>query len=255
MPATVRASRLRVMDTRVLIVGGGVAGLATARALRRHAVRADVVERAGAPSRAGAGVYLPANAVRAIGELGLAEELAAGGQRITYQASSTAAAGRSSRSTWRTSGGRPDRAWHLVTPSCTSCSVRGLPVSEGRTVTALHEGAAGVEATFDDGSTDSYDVVVGADGVRSWVRSAYLSGERPRFLDQVSWRFVAVDAPEVPGWTVWLGRRATFLAVPLGRRRTYCFAAVDRVRRPSRPRPSRRDCSRCSGGSPSRSPL
>ncbi len=56
--------------TPVLIVGGGIAGPATARMLRRSGLDARVVERA--PAGGGAGVYLPAKSVRALGELGLA---------------------------------------------------------------------------------------------------------------------------------------------------------------------------------------
>jgi glycine/D-amino acid oxidase-like deaminating enzyme len=52
---------------RVLIVGGGIAGLATARALTAHGIECDVVERAAAWSHPGTGLYLPANAVRAPG--------------------------------------------------------------------------------------------------------------------------------------------------------------------------------------------
>ena len=55
----------------VLIVGGGIAGLATARALRARGIEARVLERSVSHSARGTGVYLPANAVRAIGELGL----------------------------------------------------------------------------------------------------------------------------------------------------------------------------------------
>jgi 2-polyprenyl-6-methoxyphenol hydroxylase-like FAD-dependent oxidoreductase len=58
-------------NPRVLVVGGGIAGLATARALLRRGIEPDVVERAAAWSHPGAGMYLPANAVRALGTLGL----------------------------------------------------------------------------------------------------------------------------------------------------------------------------------------
>ncbi len=55
---------------RVLVVGGGIAGLATARALLRHGIEAAIVERGAAWSHPGAGMYLPANSVRALGALG-----------------------------------------------------------------------------------------------------------------------------------------------------------------------------------------
>jgi 2-polyprenyl-6-methoxyphenol hydroxylase-like FAD-dependent oxidoreductase len=56
---------------RVLVVGGGIAGLATASALLQRGIEADVVERAAAWSDPGTGMYLPANSVRALGSLGL----------------------------------------------------------------------------------------------------------------------------------------------------------------------------------------
>ena len=119
-------------------------------------------------------------------------------------------------------------------------------MSRGSTVTATSTHA-----------TAEHDLVVGADGVRSWVRTSAFPGSGPRFLGQVSWRFVDDHAAEISAWTVWLGRRATFLAVPLGGGRTYCYAAVDR-RTPTRPsgrgpvradgvvrRVSRSRCPRC----------
>ena len=56
---------------RVLIVGAGIAGLALARALSQRHVTAEVVERLPSWQPSGAGLYLPGNAVRALGELGL----------------------------------------------------------------------------------------------------------------------------------------------------------------------------------------
>jgi 2-polyprenyl-6-methoxyphenol hydroxylase-like FAD-dependent oxidoreductase len=228
MPPAVGGAHTEVMGIRVLVVGGGVAGLATARALRLRGVESHVVERSASSNHPGTGVYLPANAVRAIGELGLAGELAARAHPISQQRFLDHR-GRSLFEVdltdfWKEAG----TCVALGHADLHELLADGVPVSPGRTVTALHDEADRVVATFDDGTTGSYDAAVGADGVRSWVRSAYLSGQGPRFLRQVSWRFVAHDAPDLPGWTVWLGRRATFLAVPLGGGRTYCFAAVDR---------------------------
>jgi FAD-dependent urate hydroxylase len=218
----------------VLVVGGGIAGLATARALRLRGIEAHVVERSTSRTQPGTGVYLPANAVRAIGELGLADDLAARAHVISSQRfldhDGAALFEVGLADFWREAG--PCVA--LGHADLRDLLGDGVPVSAGRTVTALDDETDRVVATFDDGSRGGYDVVVGADGVRSWVRSAGLSGQDPRFLGQVSWRFVAHDAPDVPGWTVWLGRGATFLAVPLGGSRTYCFVAVDR-RTPARP--------------------
>jgi 2-polyprenyl-6-methoxyphenol hydroxylase-like FAD-dependent oxidoreductase len=48
----------------------------------------------------------------------------------------------------------------------------GVQVRFGTTPTALTQDDAGVDVTFSDGSTGRYDLVVGADGLRSWTRRA-----------------------------------------------------------------------------------
>src|ERR1700754_1876632 len=147
---------------RVLVVGGGIAGLATARALRLRGIEADVVERRATRSHPGAGVYLPANAVRAIGELGLAGELTERSHEIPQQRfldhRGQTLFEIDLTDFWRATG--PCVALgHAVLHELVA---DGLPVTEGRTVTALDDRAHGAVATFDDGSGDCYDVVVGA---------------------------------------------------------------------------------------------
>ena len=70
---------------RVLVVGGGISGLATARALRPHGIECDVIERAQGWAHPGAGMYLPANAVRAVSALGLHDALIHRSCKITRQ--------------------------------------------------------------------------------------------------------------------------------------------------------------------------
>ena len=201
----------------VLVVGGGIAGLATARALHARGIEVQVLERAVSHEHRGTGVYLPANAVRAIGELGLGGGLAERACRVSQQRFLDQR-GRvlmevDLNDVWGATG--PCLA--LPHADLRELLEAGVPVRRGATITDL-----------DDRSGQRHDLVVGADGVHSWVRSAAFPGSGPRFLGQVSWRFVVDRAAGVSAWTVWLGRRSTFLAVPLGGGRTYCYAAVDR---------------------------
>lgn len=216
-----------IESRRVLVVGGGIAGLATARALLRHGVECDVVERSVAWSHPGTGMYLPANAVRALGQLGLEGALR---DRATVI----------DRQRFLDHRGRllldVDLAgvWGATGP-CLAIEHRelhellreGIAVRLGTTITAVDDEGSRVGATFDDGSSGVYDVVVGADGVRSWVRTAVFKGSEPRFVRQASWRVLVDGFPEISDWTVMLGRGKAFLTIPLGGGRVYCYADVD----------------------------
>ena len=79
-------------------------------------------------------------------------------------------------------------------------AIEEVPVRLGTSVTSLEDGAA-PRASFSDGSSRSYDVVVGADGVHSTIRSLALGGPAARYVGQACWRYVAHGFPELDGWT------------------------------------------------------
>ncbi|MER5426240.1 FAD-dependent monooxygenase [Streptosporangium roseum] len=68
-----------VTSPAVIVVGGGIGGLAAAVGLHRVGCRVTVLERASAFRRVGAGLTLAPNAVRALDALGLGEQLRARG--------------------------------------------------------------------------------------------------------------------------------------------------------------------------------
>ena len=60
-------------DLRIAIIGGGIAGLATAIALRNVGLRPVVFESAREIGAVGAGVVLAANAIKALRRIGIAD--------------------------------------------------------------------------------------------------------------------------------------------------------------------------------------
>jgi FAD-dependent urate hydroxylase len=70
---------------RVLIVGGGIAGLALAPMLARIGVAVEVIERTPVWRPAGTGIYLPGNAARALRALGLEGQVASRAVEIARQ--------------------------------------------------------------------------------------------------------------------------------------------------------------------------
>ena len=80
-----RRPSLDLKKLRILIVGAGVAGLALGRALRPQVCSADIIERNAGWDDAGAGMYLPGNALRALRTLKLDAEVEKRAARIGTQ--------------------------------------------------------------------------------------------------------------------------------------------------------------------------
>jgi 2-polyprenyl-6-methoxyphenol hydroxylase-like FAD-dependent oxidoreductase len=223
---THRITGQRGTDLRVLVVGAGIAGLGAARALRRRGLVADVVERAPAWTHSGVGIYLPGNAVRALRALGLESAVAERGSEIRHQRlcdhRGRLLADIELTALWGDVGRclavhRADL--HEVLASHDDPA----PVRLGRPVQRISQQGNIATVEFGDGSSDRYDLVIGADGIYSTVRELAIDVGAVRPVGQLAWRFVTECPPEVTTWTVLLGREVTFLAVPIGRGQVYCY--------------------------------
>ena len=211
---------------RILVVGAGLAGLALARALGRAGFAPELIEREAGWEAAGTGMYLPANGVRALGALGLEQAVAARAAPITRQLlldhHGRLLAEIDLDGLWGDVGAclaLPRADLHQVLRD-------GMTVRMGRTIASLEHLDGPVEVTFDDGRRDSYDLVVGADGLRSTVRRLAVDPHPPVPVGQHSWRFLAPCPPGITTWTVMLGRGASFLTIPIGGGLVYCYADI-----------------------------
>jgi 2-polyprenyl-6-methoxyphenol hydroxylase-like FAD-dependent oxidoreductase len=215
---------------RVLIVGAGLAGLALAIALRQRGRSPTVVERADGWATTGAGLYLVGAATRALHALGVAEAVCRSGQLVRAQTfrnhRGAVLAEVNVEAYWSACGpclGVERAALHRLLAERSA----GADIRFGVTVDSLQSDADEVGVRFSDGSAGRYDLVVGADGIRSRIRALEFAAAEPHFRGQIGWRFLAQCPRGITGWTVFLGRAGAFLLVPVGGGRAYCYA--DRI--------------------------
>jgi len=231
-------SRPKRRELRVLVVGAGIGGLGAARALRQRGFAADVVERVATSAQTGAGLFLPGNAVRALRALGLESALTARSVPIPRQRICDRH-GRlltqiDTAALWGSVGTpvalhRSDLRDLLLSHDGT------VPVRTGAAVHAVSQQGPTVAVDFGDGTTGDYDLVVAADGIHSTVRDQLFGRGAVRPVGQVAWRFVTTCPVDVATWTVMLGREVSFLAVPIGGGRVYCYVdAPSRIAPPGR---------------------
>lgn len=169
------------MDKRILISGAGVAGLTAAIWLGRHGLRPVVVERAPDVRADGYIISLSHRSYRYAETLGLLPEIRERGAGVTA-------------SSYQRAGGRPlleldygrlfagvdvlqimrDDLQHILYEHARELAEFRF----GTSIATLANGANGAEVSFSDGRSDTFDVVIGADGAHSQVRElAFPAGE------------------------------------------------------------------------------
>jgi 2-polyprenyl-6-methoxyphenol hydroxylase-like FAD-dependent oxidoreductase len=209
---------------RILIVGGGIAGLAMARAGRRAGLDCEIVERTTNARVVGAGIYLPGNGMAALSRLGLADTVAdqgaVVGRRRVFDDRDRQLIDFDEAGLWQDLAppiALPREALHRILAD----GAAGVPIRFGVTATSFDDGPDSVRVAFDDGSSATYDLVIGADGVHSPTRRTVFGGPDARLAGQVGWRFVVGGHPGIDGWNAWLGRDRGFLALGIGGDRVY----------------------------------
>jgi 2-polyprenyl-6-methoxyphenol hydroxylase-like FAD-dependent oxidoreductase len=192
------------VDT-VLVVGGGAAGAAAAILLARAGVDVDLVEVRPAVSALGSGITLQGNALRVLARLGVLDECAS----LGYECSGLLVRAADPSATVLAQledlpfGGpdvpgtmgmyRPDLARVLMTRA----EEAGVRMRFATTVEALEQDPDAVDVRFSDGSARRYDLVVGADGVRSPTRRLLGIPSDTRALGMGAWRMVGPRPADV----------------------------------------------------------
>ncbi|WP_037366141.1 FAD-dependent monooxygenase [Nakamurella lactea] len=176
-----------------IVIGGGIAGPVTAIALRKAGIEATVFE-ARPPGTQHNGVMLTLatngiDALRAIGAEAAALEIGFATPGITLRTHTGKRLGVTPTGSTRpgSTGSRTIRRSDLYRAIHAQAADRGITIEGGRRLVAADDGPEGVCAVFDDGSTAEADILIGADGVHSTVRTLIDPGApRPAYTGLIT---------------------------------------------------------------------
>lgn len=204
------------MSLNIAICGGGIGGFSAAIALIKMGHKVEVFEQAPEFNRVGADINLTPNAVFALDRLGVGDYLRKTAARPTFRISRDGITGEeTSRLPMSDAAeekyGAPQLTIHRA-DLLTSLQNRlpqdaihlGMPVADVQTTDD------GATVIFANGEQRAFDLVIGADGIHSAVRTALWGKDDPRFTGVVSYRAVfplekAEGLKDAEAFTKWWG--------------------------------------------------
>lgn len=210
-------------DRPITIVGGGLAGLATAHALNLHGFRTEVFEAAPELGEIGAAVNTSPNATKALQALGLGDAIAAvanpspgiytrnmnTGEFLEYIDR------RKEPLRW----GAPHYTFHRADLlHALAGKLDRATIHLGHRLTGIEEQRDRVTLRFANGASYEADAVIGADGIRSPIRQALYGDDNPTYTGQMVWRAllngrdVPAECLEPNGHVQWVGPGCHFIA-------------------------------------------
>jgi len=215
---------------RVLIIGGGIGGLAAAAALRRAGIEADVYERAPALREVGAGIGLMANGVRALDRIGLGDAvrskcLARVQGVLRNWKGATLVAALAGELAKRFDGLALVHRADLL--AALASAVDPARLHPDRECLGFEQDERGVTAHFRSGEAAHGDVLIGADGLRSAVRAQLFGNLPPRYAGYTAWRAAVPFTHSRLLWGESWGRGRRFGIFPMTEGRIYWFATAN----------------------------
>lgn len=220
---------------KVLVVGGGFAGMSAAIELRKRGVAVELVEIDPDWRNYGAGISIGGATLRALRTLGVLERfvdegfacdgidiLAPGGQLLAQLP------------TPRIAGDDVPGSGAIMRPVLAriladATRASGTVVRLGCSVTSVQQDANGVDVSFTDGSRGRYDLLIGSDGLYSTMRPMlFPDAPKPRYSGQGVWRAVLPRPAQVVRTMLWNGAGLKVGLNPVSQQEMYLFVNENR---------------------------
>jgi len=220
-----------IPSRKVLIVGGGIAGIILAILLERDGHAVTIVERAQQVKPVGGGITLTMNGIAMLRRLGMMDGLQ--GKLHKIKRINIDAVRLGTLSSFRLEDKGAAREVYTVLRSDLHAfllaHLQNTRLVMGSSVHLFSQSADGVSVTFSNGNNEWYDLVAGCDGINSATRASLFGQGGRSYAGYAFWRFLAQNDdlydPSLITEVWGIGKR--FGIVPLPGGLVHCFAAVN----------------------------
>ncbi|MFD1851611.1 FAD-dependent oxidoreductase [Oceanobacillus bengalensis] len=166
------------MKNKVIIIGGGVAGLAMSLFLKKANIESVLYEQAKAYGKVGGHFVIHPSGVQMLEMLGLGEEI----KKNSHHLVDFAVLDKDNNSLFDEIEAEDELAleempyliniarFHLIDVLYKEAVKQGIDIQFGKRLKGFTQEAEGVNVTFEDGTEDFGSILIGADGVRSKTR-------------------------------------------------------------------------------------
>ncbi|NEP16241.1 MAG: FAD-dependent urate hydroxylase HpxO [Leptolyngbya sp. SIO4C1] len=223
-----------MQNLKVIVVGAGMGGLTTALAMRQAGYQVEIYDRVRELRPAGAGISLWSNGVKVLNRLGLGDEIARIGGPMEHMAYYSKTGEKLTAFSLSPIVERVGQAPYPVSrtdlQSMLLTAVGPDQVQLNQRCVAVEQTADSATAIFESGHRATGDVVIGADGTHSIIRTEVLGQpvER-RYVGYVNWNGLVPASDELAArnsWDIYVGDHQRASLMPVGGDRFYFFFDV-----------------------------
>ena len=222
---------------KIAIIGGGIGGLCATVTLQKQGLSVQVFEASPAFQPVGAGIGIGSNALQALMEIGIGENVFANGHALhtqIFQDECGKTLNTIDFTVLKKLYGQENITIHRADLHRTFLdALQPNTLHFNKKCISINQSDTQVTVQFEDDTTETVDLLIAADGIHSFIRKQLLPGSLPRYAGYTCWRGITENKGRVDEYTsteLWSTKGRVGMA-PMKNGLVYWFACINTAAR------------------------